>query len=119
MLSAEWIEHRRGGDGERLGWMSPEGDGFVVVDLLGRRRTDAVDWLTAEETLDALGIGYLADPYELRLGDGQWLRVRITEVSPTIIRVKKDDWGATDAPQVEYTLAFPMPEDLRPRASSR
>jgi hypothetical protein len=113
MLSTEWIEHRRGRDGERLGWLAPEGDGFVVIDLLGRRRTDAVDWFTAEETLDSLGIGYLAEPYELRLADGQWLRVRITEVSPSLIRVKRDDWGAIDIPQVEYTLPFPMPAELR------
>jgi hypothetical protein len=113
MPSSEWIEHRRGRDGERIGWIVPDGDGFVVVDLLGRRRSAAVDWLIAEETLDALGIGYLADAYELRQADGRWLRVRITEVSPSAIRVKKDDWGAIDSPQVEYTLPFPMPEELR------
>jgi len=119
MLSTDWIEHRRGPDGERLGWMVPEGDGFVVIDLLGRRRTDSVDWFTAEETLEALGIGYLADPFELRRADGTWLRVRIVEVSPSVIRVKKDDWGAIDSPQIEYTLPFPMPEDLRPHSRSR
>jgi hypothetical protein len=84
-----------------------------VVDLLGRERTDAVDWLTAEETLDELGIGYLADPYELLLPDGRRLRVRITEVSPEQIRVKRDDWGAIDIPLLEYTLPFPMPPELR------
>lgn len=93
--------------------MSPEGDGFAVIDLLGRRITGPVDWLTAEETLEALGIGYLADPYELRLGDGHWVRVRIVEVSPDAIRVKKEDWGDMTALQVHYSLPFPMSSDLR------
>ncbi|MFX5734442.1 hypothetical protein ABTE21_20390, partial [Acinetobacter baumannii] len=85
-----WIEHRRAGDGELLGWIEPAGEDFVAIDLLGRRRTGAVDWLTAEETLDELGITYLADLFDLRLDDGSWLRVRIAEVSVGGIRVKKD-----------------------------
>ena len=109
------IEHRRGMDGEVLGWMRPEGDGFVVVDLLGRDHTEVVDWFTAEETLDSLGIGYLADKYELRLENGQWLAVVIVEVLPGEIRVKKDDWGDMTAPQIYYSVPFPMPESLRPR----
>ncbi|NNC11412.1 hypothetical protein HII28_05905 [Planctomonas sp. JC2975] len=112
-IPADWIEHRRG-DRELLGWIRPEADDFVVVDLLGRERTDAVDWLVAEETLEALGIGYLADPYELHLDDGRWLRVRVTEVSIEKIVVKRDDWGAIDIPLLEYTLPFPIPPQLRP-----
>lgn len=142
----DWIEHRRGLDGELLGWMRPDGEGFVVVDLLGRDRTAALDWLDAEAALDELGIGYLADIYELRLDDAGgadagatagaggaganpgtgagwddgpvdgWLRVRIAEVSPAGIRVKKDDGGAVGAPQIYYDLPFPAPATLRPRA---
>jgi hypothetical protein len=111
----DWIEHRRA-DGERVGWMRPEGEGFVPVDLLGRAVSGAVDWLTAEETLDGIGIGYLADLYELRLDDGSWLRVRLAEVSPTRIVAKQDDFGAVGAPQLYYTLPFPIPETLRPLA---
>jgi hypothetical protein len=73
-----------------------------------------VDWLAAEETLDDLGIGYLADPFELLQPDGRWLRVRLTEISSTEIRLKKDDWGAIDAPQVEFRVPFPIPHSLRP-----
>ena len=114
-MNPEWIVHRRGIDGELLGWMQPAEDGFVVVDLLGRPRTGVVDWIAAEETLDALGIGYLAELYELRLESGEWLRVRIAEVSPDRIVVKKDDWGAVGAPQVYYDLGFPAsPDELRP-----
>ena len=65
----DWIEHRRP-DGERIGWMRPEGKDFVPVDLLGRDLSPAADWLSAERALNEAGIGYLADPYELRLDDG-------------------------------------------------
>lgn len=116
-MEPDWIEHRRSDDGESVGWIKPVGDGFVAIDLLGRPRTDAVDWMHAEETLDALGIGYLANPYELRLENGDWLRVRIAEVSTSGIRVKKDDYGDMTAPQISYSVPFPAPEDLlRPLA---
>ncbi len=113
-MSNSWIEHRRGPDGELLGWMNPVGDGFVAIDLLGREKTGIVEWLVAEETLDDLGIGYLADPFELRLESGQWLRVRLVEVSAHEIRVKKDDWGDMTAPQLFYSLPIPAPDRLRP-----
>jgi hypothetical protein len=113
-MATDWIEHRRGRDGELLGWMKPVGDGFVAMDLLGREKSIVVDWLDAEEMLDELGIGYLADPYELRLDSGDWLRVRLVEVTGHQIRLKKDDWGAIDAPQVFYTLPIPVPDTLRP-----
>ena len=43
--------------------MFPEDDGLVVIDLLGRRVTEPLDWSAAEEFLDNLGIGYLANPF--------------------------------------------------------
>lgn len=117
MNTAEWIEHRRGVDGELIGWMAPSGDGFVVVDLLGRKRSDPVDWLTAEETLDRIGLSFLADPFELRLPDGRWLQVRIAELSPEGIRVTRDEWGAADVHDREFSLPFPIPRELRPKAN--
>jgi hypothetical protein len=115
---ADWIEHRRG-DRERLGWMLPEADGFVVIDLLGRSRTEPLDWFAAEQFLDDLGIGYLADPFELQLEDGSWLRVRILEVSTENIRVKRDDWGSIDVPLLQYEVPFPIPDRLRSIVASR
>lgn len=116
-METDWIEHRRSDDRERVGWMKPVDEGFVAIDLLGRQCTEVVDWMVAEETLDALGIGYLADPHELRLDDGSWLRVRIAEVSVDAIRVKKDDGGDMNADQIYYSVAFPVSEDdLRPLA---
>jgi hypothetical protein len=112
-----WIEHRRGRDGELLGWMRPVAEGFVAMDLLGREKTGVVDWLEAEETLDDLGIGYLADPYELFLDTGAWVRVRLVEVTAGSIRVKEDDGGDMTAPQIYYTVPVPIPATLRPLVS--
>ena len=91
--------------------MEPVDEGFVVIDLLGRRRTGVVDWSTAEDTLDELGLSYLAEPYELQQDDGTWLRIRIAEVSPLSVRVKKEDWGDMRSPQIHFSLPFPVPDD--------
>jgi hypothetical protein len=96
--------------------MRPEGDGFVVIDLLGREVSGPIDWFHAEELLDELGIRYLAEPFLLDLDDGVSLRVRITEVSTQRIRVKKDDFGDITVPLREYELAWPLPDELRPLA---
>ena len=116
-MPEDWIEHRRRLDGELLGWMKPVDDGFIAIDLLGRETTGVVDWLEAEAALDGLGIGYLAEPFELKLDDGHWLRVRLAEVSAHEIRVKKDDWGDMSAPQVYYTVPLPVQGTLRPLAN--
>jgi hypothetical protein len=108
----EWIAYKRQ-DGELIGWMRPEAGAFVPVDRLGRDLSPATDWLDAERTLDHAGIGYLADPFELLLEDGTWQQVRVVEVSPTVIRLKKEDFGAMGGPRMEYTVPFPAPGTLR------
>jgi hypothetical protein len=113
-IPSDWIPHRRG-DGELLGWIRPEGDGFVVVDLLRRPLTGVVDWLMAEETLESAGIGYLADRYEYLDEDGAWLPVHIVEVSEDALRLKQGYWAAIDAPVAEHVLAFPIEGRLRLR----
>jgi len=97
--------------------MVPSGEGFHVVDLLGRQRTESpVDWHDAEEAFEILGIGYLADRYSLRLSNGGERRVRIGEVSATGIVVVADDFGSASAvganPEA-FELPFPAPEALR------
>ena len=122
MLPADWIEHRRA-DGEVLGFMLPDGEGFRVFDLLGRERTapgddGALDWLAAEELLEDLGIGYLADRWTLRLPDGTERPVRIAEASTRGVTVVSDEYGAASAvgAQLErFRLAFPVPDELTPR----
>ena len=117
MLPADWIEHRRP-DGEVLGWMVPEGEGFRVRDLLGRELTSRpVDWLEGEELLESLGIGYLADRWELTLPDGTQRPVRIAEASPRGVTVVGDEYGAASAVGAvldRFRLPFPAPQELRP-----
>ena len=64
MLPADWTPHRRD-DGELLGWIRPEGEDWVAVDLLGREASGAVDWLEAEAALEANGLSWLADVWVL------------------------------------------------------
>lgn len=118
MLPEDWIEHRRSEDREPVGWIVPNGEGFSPVDILGRPVTDApVEWLEAEEILDVLGIGFLADRYLLSLPDGTERPVRITEAGPEGITVVADEWGsasAVGANSDRFRLPFPVPEELRP-----
>jgi hypothetical protein len=108
-----WIEHRRAGDRERLGWIRTDGKEFVAVDALGRDITGPVDWLTAEEALEDHGLHWLTDPWQLRLPDGSSTRVRIVELTPDRIVVKTDDFGAGDAALRSYVLPFPAPTSLQ------
>lgn len=114
MPPESWIEHRRPGDRERLGWIRPEGDGFVALDALGREATGTVDWLEAEEALEERGLHWLADIWQLDLPDGSSERVRIVEVTPDRVVVKGDDFGAVDVVTTSYVLPFPAPDALRP-----
>jgi len=123
MLPADWIEHRRP-DGEVLGWMLADGEGFRVFDLLGRERTpggpdgEPLEWLDAEELLDELGIGYLADRWTLRLPDGAERPVRIGEASPRGVVVVADEYGAASAVGANperFPLPFPVGDTLAPR----
>lgn len=108
-----WIPHSRE-DGEHVGWIVPEGEGFITIDLLGRQRiADPVDWMAAEEAMEEIGIGYLADIYAFRASPDDWVRVRIVEVSTDGITVKEDDFGDVAADLPRYRVPFPVTDDLR------
>lgn len=115
----DWIEHRRD-DGELLGWIVPEGEEFTAVDRLGRA-WPPTDWFGAESRLEDRGLGYLAEPFALRLPADTWIRVRIVEVSTAGIVVKEEDYGDVTRPSPRHRLAFPAGAELRagsPPASS-
>jgi hypothetical protein len=112
---AGWTPHRRD-DGELLGWIRPEAELWVPVDLLGREWTDAVDWLDAEAALEDRGLGWLAGVWLLD-GEGETpRRVRIAEVGTDRVVVDTDDFGAVDAPVRRFVLPWPAPARLRPPA---
>lgn len=115
-----WTPHRRD-DGELLGWIHPEGEDWVAVDVLGRRVSGPGEWLNAEAALEEHGIGWLADPWMLEGEDDRPLRVRILEVTPDEegapgrIVVKVDDFGDMTRPAIaRFTLPWPLPARLRP-----
>ncbi len=114
MLPSDWIEHRRPGDRELVGWVRPDGDGFVAMDRLGRAVTGVVDWTDAEEALEERGLRWLADLWQLAHDDGTRARVRIVEVGAERVVVKLDDFGAVGAELRTWTLPFPAPGTLRP-----
>jgi hypothetical protein len=116
VLPDTWIAHVRP-DGEVVGWIVPEGEGFLVRDRLGRVVGEPMDWLGAEETLDALGIGFLAERWVLVEPDGAERPVRIAEVTPEAVTVVADEFGAASAIGGEVDrirLPFPAPPTLRP-----
>ncbi len=114
MLPEDWIAHHRPGDRELVGWLRPDGEGFVAIDRLGREVTGVVDWTDAEEALEEHGLRWLADLWELGHVDGTTSRVRLVEVTPERVVVKRDDLGAVGAAQQTWTLPFPPPGALRP-----
>ena len=114
MIPADWTPHRRPDDREHIGWIRPEGDLWVAVDLLGREASAPLEWLDAEDALEQIGLRWLADIWTLETDAGA-LRVRIVEVTPERVVVMTDDFGAIDVPTTEYRLPWPAPAALRPR----
>lgn len=124
MTRSDWTPHRRD-DGELLGWIHPDGDGWVAVDVLGRPASEPTEWLDAEAALEERGIAWLADPWMLEGEAERPLRVRIIEVTPDEesvpgrIVVKVDDFGdVTRPPTQQFVLGWPIPARLRPPMES-
>lgn len=117
MLPDGWIEHRRADDRERVGWIVPEGEAFLAYDILGRQVTpEPLDWIAAEEALEARGIGFLAGRWQFELPDGTTRPVRVSEVNTERIVVVADEWGSASAVGSgadRFELPFPAPVTLR------
>ena len=109
----DWTPHRRE-DGERLGWIRPDGDAWTAIDVLGRVVAASVDWLDAEDALERRGLAFLAEPWMLERDGEQPVRVRLVEVTPARIVVKVDDYGDMSRPHEGIVLPWPLPPQLRP-----
>jgi hypothetical protein len=120
VIPPDWTPHRRE-DGELLGWIRPEGEDWVAVDVLGRPASGPMDWLQAEDALDARGLSWLAEIWMLERDGSDPLRVKLVEVTPGRIGepgrvvVQTDDFGAIDMPVERFELPWPAPAALRPR----
>lgn len=120
VITDDWTPHRRD-DRELLGWIRPEGDEWVAVDLLGREASGPGEWLDAEDALEATGLAWLAEVWMLDADDGA-IRVRIAEITPPLVPGEKgsvmvhtDDYGAIDVPFTRIELPWPAPPALRPK----
>lgn len=115
----DWTPHRRD-DGELLGWIRPDENHWVAVDVLGRTISDPIEWLDAEEALEEHGLSWLADPWMLDGEAERPLRVRMVEVAPDQggapgrIVVKVDDYGDMSRTAADqFVLPWPVPQQLR------
>lgn len=112
-IPKNWIEHRRDGDNELLGWIVPEGEGFSTIDLLGRQQKPT-DWVSAERRLEGQGIGYLSEVYAYWISPNKWIRVRLIEVSTGGIMIMEDNYGDATVKMPRYHLPFPVGSNLIP-----
>ena len=115
MIPADWTPHRRPDDRELVGWIRPEGEAWVAVDLLGHEASGPIEWLEAEAALEAVGLRWLADIWMLEREDAAPLRVRLVEVTPDRVVVKTDDFGAIAAPSPSFEGPGRAPAVLRPQ----
>lgn len=118
-VPVEWVEVRRS-DRELIGWLRPEADEWMPVDLLGRDAAlEAVDFARGESVLEERGLGFLAERWSLSLADDE-VFVRLSEVSTSRVIAVLDDYGAAAAVMpgrepVRWVLPWPAPQELRLR----
>lgn len=110
--TGEWIEHRRTHDDELLGFLVPDGEGFVPVTVFGYPIAEPAERDEAEEQLNRLGLSYLAERWDLRLEDQTHIQVEIVEASPEQMVVKSVDFGSGLDYGTQFTLSAPV--DDRP-----
>lgn len=94
MIPAEWEPHYRADDGELIGFLEPTGpDAVVPRTLLGTALADATDRFAAEQTLEEVGLSYLADTWVLRHDDDSEQRVVLVEVDASRAVVANADFA--------------------------
>ena len=123
MLPETWIPHRRE-DGELIGWidMAVADPRLVPIDRLGRALEPVDDWFEAEETLDSIGLRFLAERYSYRGGGGSHddddeaahaVTVRISHVYDDRIVLTTALTDAVEDVGREIVVPFPAPDGLR------
>lgn len=109
------MEHRRP-DGEVVGYIEMRGERFQPYDLAGRPIGEPLEWNDAEESIEQLGLAWLAEPYLADL-DGE-RRVRVTEIDREHIVFVADEFGASQAVGAamldRWVVTLPLTLELRP-----
>lgn len=115
MIPTDWMPHRRRSDGELVGYLVLDGDGFVPLTIFGYPLAGALDLEEAETLLEERGLAVLAQPWLLALDDGEVI-VRIQEVTGERLRVVEDPErmaNVVGATLPAHTLPVPAPHTLR------
>jgi hypothetical protein len=106
-------------DGELIGYlMADEGDLVVPMNLVGHPVGEAMDVFAAEQTLEDVGLSYLAEQWVLRHDDGSERRVVIIEIDADHVVVGDAEFALVvgrPADMVGERVTLPVPTDrLRP-----
>lgn len=95
MIPTHWMPHRRREDGELVGYLVLDGDGFVPLTVFGHPLAGPCELDVAEDLLDRRGLAVLAERWVWHDGGPRpGMIVRIVEVTPERLRVVDDDTGA-------------------------
>lgn len=117
MIPTHWMPHRRRSDGELVGYLVLDGDGFVPLTVFGYPLAGACELDEAEDLLDGRGLAVLAERWVWHDGGPRpGMYVRIVEVTSGRVRVVDDDTGAASVVGANLqTYDLPVPTDaLRP-----
>lgn len=103
----------RDDDGELVGVLIENAPGlFEPCTLFGYPLTEATTHDAATEYLTNHGLGYLAQNWELRVGD-QWLTAQIVEANPSTVIVRLIDYGSPDTYGSQRALQTTSIQQLR------
>lgn len=95
-----------------MGYLVPQGDQVVPVTLFGYPLAEAADPELARSLLESSGLSCLAEPWLLRLDDGETIRVRIREAGADRLVVIPDDFGVGGPMSGAVVLDVPEPGRL-------
>lgn len=112
--AAGWVPvHRE--DDELIGFVSEEVDGWQPRTVFGYPVGDVAGQEAAVERLHAVGMSYLAEKWELRVG-ADWISAQIVEASPAGVTVQLVDFfDHADRYGERQVLTAPVgPDALRP-----
>ncbi len=115
MIPSHWLGYRRNDDGELLGYLVPtEGALFTPVTVFGYSLGPAGAREQAERRLDEVGLGYLADRWQLHVADHpEAISVEIVEANPKTLTVKNVDYESSLDYGHRFTLEVPVTSGLR------
>jgi hypothetical protein len=118
LIPTAWVPYHRM-DGELIGYLMADGRDLVVpMNLVGHPVGEAMDVFAAEQTLEDVGLSYLAEQWLLRQDDGSEKRVVIIEIDADHVVVGDADFALVvgrPADMVGERVTLPVPSDrLRP-----